>query len=143
MHKVLEINQVKTIISKHLNKKIIDNLLKINLGHKFYYNNIRLCAKLNCHKFYYRNDNILYAKTNTRYIYFCNFLNDKDIDVHHYLYEYRPNEYFIINIYSIYNYFTISINGKELYINEFESFFNDLDSNTKNYINSIKLLYKL
>ena len=37
MHKVLEINQVKAIISKHLNKKIIDNLLK--LGLTFYVQN--------------------------------------------------------------------------------------------------------
>jgi len=127
MHKILEINQVKTMISKHLNKKIINNLSDLCLGHKFYYNN----------------GDILYAKTDTRYISFCDFLNDINIDVHHYLYEYLPNKYFIINIYFIYDDVTISINGKESDTDEFKFFFNDLDPNIMNYINSIKLLYKI
>ena len=139
MYKVLNINQVKAIISKHLNKKIIDNLLKLGLSRKFYYNNI-LCAKPDCHKFYYNNI-ILYAKTDTRYIFFCDFLND--IDICHYLYEYLFNKYFIINIYPVYNYISISINGKELNINEFKFLFKDLNPNIMHYINSIKLLHKL
>ena len=128
MQKVLDINQIKAIISKHLNKKIVDNLLKPYLYHKFYYNN----------------GDILYAKTDVRYIFFCDFLNDMNMDRCHYLYEYLPNKYFIINIYPVYNDITFSINGKESDINEFEAFFNDLNPNIINYINSIKLLlYKL
>ena len=128
MQKVLDINQIKAIISKHLNKKIVDNLLKPYLYHKFYYNN----------------GDILYAKTDVRYIFFCDFLNDMNMDRCHYLYEYLPNKYFIINIYLTYNNdISISINGKELDVDEFEFSFNDLNSNIINYINSIKLLYKL
>lgn len=128
MQKVLDINQIKAMIIKHLNKKIISNdLLKLCLYHKFYYNN----------------DIILYAKANARYISFCDFLNDTNIDIYHYLYEYSLNKYFIINIYPIYHDITISINGKESDADEFKFFFNDLDPNIMNYINSIKLLYTL
>ena len=142
MHKVLEINQIKVMISKHLNKKIIDNLLQFSSCYKIYYNNNRLYAKTDYHKFYY-NKIILYGKTDTRYISFCNFLNDMSIDIYHYLYEYLLNKYCIINIYPVHNYISISMNGKESDIDEIESFFNNLNSNIMNYINSIKLLYKL
>lgn len=105
MQNLLDINQIKAIISKHLNKKIIGNLLKPYLYHKFYYNN----------------GDILYAKTDIRSISFCDFLNDMNIDRCHYLYEYLPNKYFIINIYCTYNNdISISMNGKELDVDEFE-----------------------
>ena len=125
MQKILNINQVKTMISKHLNKKIINDMLELGLHYKFYYNN----------------DGILYAKINLKYISFYNFLDD--IDIYCYLYEYIQNKYFIINIHPEYNVVYISLNGEKLNINIFENFFNDFNPNIMNYINSIKLLYKL
>jgi len=124
MQKVLDTNQVKAMISKHLNKKIIDDMLEFGLYYKFYYN-----------------DNILYAKINEKYISFYNFLDD--IDIYCYLYEYMLDKYFIINIYPEYDYISISLNGEKLGINTFENFFNDLNPSIMAYINSIKLLYKL
>ena len=72
---------------------------------------------------------------------FYNFLDD--IDIYCYLYEYMPNKYFIINIHLEYDTIYISLNGEKLNINTFENFFNDFNPNIMNYINSIKLLYRL